>query len=374
MFLQPAILHAGAATELKPMVDQAFTAVMKEYDVPGLVVGVTAGGERHFFEYGVASRESGVPATRQTVFEIGSLSKTFTATLAGYAIHKGQLSLHDHPGRHVAAVRGTPVDRAQMLHLGTYTAGGLPLQFPAEYDREGRALDYFRSWTPTALPGKQRRYSNPSLGLFGYATAAALGQPFKEAMHHLFSVGFGLRSTFIDVPSSHAQAYAWGYNLKNQAVRVNPGAFDAQAYGVKTSAEDLLTFIEAQLLPSGLDAPWRDAVRMTHVAHFEASPLRQCLGWEQYAPPATLDSLLAGHADSMVLGSQPVKALAAGSGEAGMLFHKTGSTGGFGAYAVFVPTRNVGIVMVANRNFPNTARIRAAHAVLATLGGLGPAR
>jgi beta-lactamase class C len=46
------------------------------------------------------------------------------------------------------------------------------------------------------------------------------------------------------------------------------------------------------------------------------------------------------------------------------LFNKTGSTNGFGAYAAFVPSRRVGIVLLANRNVPIPARIDAAHRLL----------
>ncbi len=50
-----------------------------------------------------------------------------------------------------------------------------------------------------------------------------------------------------------------------------------------------------------------------------------------------------------------------------MLFNKTGSTRGFGAYAAFVPERRIGVVFLANRNWPNEARVRAGHAILSTL-------
>jgi beta-lactamase class C len=49
------------------------------------------------------------------------------------------------------------------------------------------------------------------------------------------------------------------------------------------------------------------------------------------------------------------------------LFNKTGSTNGFGAYVAFVPEEKIGIVMLANKNFPIPARITAAHAVLGQL-------
>jgi hypothetical protein len=68
----------------------------------------------------------------------------------------------------------SPIDRASLLELDTYTPGGLPQQFPDEVETDAQMIAYFRAWRPDAAPGTQRRYSNPSLGLFGHATARAL--------------------------------------------------------------------------------------------------------------------------------------------------------------------------------------------------------
>ena len=70
---------------IKSAVDTAIRPVMAKYSIPGMAVGITVAGKSYVFSYGVASTETRQPVTRDTLFEIGSVSKTFTATLASYA-------------------------------------------------------------------------------------------------------------------------------------------------------------------------------------------------------------------------------------------------------------------------------------------------
>ncbi len=363
------LAHGAAATPLAgriaDAVDRAYRPLLAQHGIAGLAVGVTVDGERHVFTHGTSARQGGGPVTAHTLFEIGSLSKTFTATLGGHALAQGALSLADPVEKHVPQLRGSAIGRVQLLHLATYTAGGLPLQFPDAVDNLDAAWDYYRAWQPAAAPGTQRRYSNPSIGLFGHAVARALRGDFTELSQSLLFPGLGLRETFIRVPASHAAAYAWGEDKSGAPVRVNPGVFDAEAYGVKTTATDLLRFVEAQFAPPALAPAWRKAVAATHIGHFRAGALVQALGWEQYPWPLPLARLQEGNAATMALDAHPVQAVTVPPAAAqATLFSKTGSTGGFGAHAAFVPQRRIGVVMLANRNFPNAARIEAAHAVL----------
>lgn len=355
------------SARLRAIVDDAIRPVMAEHRVPGMAVAVTVDGKAHFFNYGLASIEDKTPVSEATLFELGSVSKTLTATLASYAQASGKLALDAHPSAYMSQLKGSPIDKASVLELGTYTAGGLPLQFPEELKDEQMA-DYFRQWIPQAAPGTQRRYSNPSLGLFGHVTALALKRDFADAMEQQLFPQLGLSSSYLRVPSGAMAKQAWGYDEKNQARRMDPGVMATQAYGVRSTSADMIRFMQVNIAPSQLDEPARRAVQGTHVGYFQVGPMVQGLGWEQYPWPVSLQQLQAGNARTMVMEANPATRIGAPKApSAPTLFNKTGSTGGFGNYVAFVPAKKIGVVLLANKNYPVPARIKAAHAILERL-------
>jgi beta-lactamase class C len=134
----------------------------------------------------------------------------------------------------------------------------------------------------------------------------------------------------------------------------------------------MLRFVTANISPDSLETPLRDAIRGTHIGYFKIGNMVQGLGWEQYPYPLTLDQLLAGNSNIIASQPNPATPLTGQPPPGPTLFNKTGSTDGFGAYAAFVPDKRIGIIMLANKNFPNAARITAAHTVLQQLSTEAP--
>lgn len=372
---RPEVSRDAERARVARAVDRAVEPIMRRHDVPGMAVGVTVGGRRYLRTYGVASKAGGRRVSGRTIFEIGSLSKTFTATLGSWARERGALSLSDGASRHWPALAGTRFDQISLLDLATYTAGGLPLQFPDEVTDERRMLRYFRYWLPDHAPGARRLYSNPSIGLFGRLAARSLGRPFDELMERRLFPRLGLRSTFIDVPRHRMRDYAFGYSKDGEPIRVSPGVLDSEAYGVKSTAPDMIRFIEQNMGAGTGDADLRRAILATHTGYQRVRGMTQGLGWEIYGDPADLDALLEGNSPEVALEPNPVEALRPPqSPRRAGLVNKTGSTNGFGAYAAFVPSRRTGVVILANRNYPIPERVRAGHAILGAVhrGHHGP--
>ncbi|MEI2300838.1 class C beta-lactamase [Ensifer sp. MJa1] len=363
-----ALAEGSEQARIVAAIDKAIRPVMREHKVPGMAIAVTVDGQHYFADYGIASKETNDPVTENTLFELGSISKTFAGTLASYAQARGKLSFDEHPGQYMPALSGTAIDKATLLHLASYTAGGLPLQFPDAVKNDADMLAYYSKWKPDAAPGKTRRYSNPSIGLFGHIAGLALGGSFSQALETELFPKLGLQHSYVVVPKSAMGNYAWGYGKADKPIRVSPGMFDAEAYGVKSSTADMIRFVDANISPERYDETVRRAIEGTHIGYFDSGKMIQGLGWEQYSYPVSLERLLDGNSRTMALDAHPVTALNPPKRpDDATLYNKTGSTNGFGGYVAFVPEKRIGVVMLANRNFPNPERIKAVHAILGAL-------
>ncbi|WP_044424515.1 class C beta-lactamase [Pseudomonas avellanae] len=349
---------------LDTLVQTEARKVMQENNIAGLSIAITRHGKQQFYNYGVASKATGQPVSSDTLFELGSISKTFTATLATWAQANGQLSLTQSIDTYMPQLRDTRLGKIPVFHLGTHTAGGFSIQVPENVQNTRQLMDYFKAWQPDYLPGTHRTYANPSIGLLGVIAARSMNMPFQEAMQQRLFPALGLNSTYVSVPDDKQVLYAQGYNKLDEPVRVSPGILAAEAYGVKSSSRDLIRFVEANIGLGQHDAPLQRALSDTRIGYFKVGGMTQDLVWEQYPTPIRLDMLLAGNASAM-LNTQKAEAIEAPLAEQPTAWvNKTGSTNGFGGYVAFIAERQIGIVILANKNYPNEERVKLAYRIL----------
>ena len=308
---------------------------MKANDIPGLAVAISLKGEPHYFSYGLASKEDGRQVTPETLFEIGSVSKTFTATLAGYALAQDKMRLDDRASQHWPALQGSRFDGISLLDLATYTAGGLPLQFPDSVQKDQAQIRDYRQWQPTYAPGSQRLYSNPSIGLFGYLAARSLGQPFERLMEQQVFPALGLEQTHLDVPEAALAQYAQGYGKDDRPGRSRPAGCrrlrgeDQRGRPAALRRCQPASGAPGQALGAGARC---HSSRLLQGRRHDPGP-----GLEAYDWPISWKRLQAGNSTPMALQPHRIARLPAPQALEGQrLLNKTGSTNGFGAYVAFV--------------------------------------
>lgn len=342
---QNALTASQDTKTIKSIVDSAVNPLMAEYGIPGAVLGISMNGQQYFFPYGVSSKNTAEKVSKNTLFEIGSISKTFTATLATYAQFEGKLTLTDKVSQYLPELAGSHFDQINLINLATHTAGDLPMQVPDNVTNNTELISYFKAWQPAYPAGTHRNYANPSIGLLGVIAAKQLGQGFPEAVEQTLFRQLGMTNSYLMVPTNKMADYAQGYNKQDQPVRLNPGVLADEAYGIKTTAVDLLRFVETNMQQHSVPARLQRAIDATHTGYFDVGPMTQEMIWEHYPYPISLDNLLAGHTQDVVFGSMPVKAITPPqSPQQNVWINKTGSTGGFAAYVAYIPAKKLAMV------------------------------
>ncbi|ADI11389.1 beta-lactamase family protein [Streptomyces bingchenggensis BCW-1] len=362
---------AGADHLLAPAVVRRATGMLLSA-APGasaIAVGLHREGRRALVVRGHVAHHSHVPADADTRFEAGSLTKTFTALLLAEQAARGDLGHHDPLARHLPAATRLPLGGAAitLTHLATHTSGlprlppGLlrsaaPLLFTNPYaaftpDDVLRALARTRL---RATPGSRVRYSNFGLGLLGHAlTGAAGGTPYPALLDARVLRPLGLRDTGCATSAAEggAQATGYWYGRARPPFRI-PGLPAAGA--LRTSARDLLALVEAILgpVPAPAPAPAPASAAVPGVLRTALSDVTR--------PRVRLPN---GRGLSLVWN---IRRRPDGSD----LYHHSGATRGFTAFAGFNPRHATALVALANAApGPGNALVQEAYNALIGLQG-----
>ena len=222
----------------------------------GAIVGVLTRRGRSFTAYGRA-RADGPEITAETIFEIGSITKVFTALLLADMAERGEVALDD-PVRKYLPSGVTVPSRGRreitLADLATHTSG-LPrdpvnldlrsLDDPwAEY-RPADLYAFLKSYSLQRDPGAHVEYSNVGMGLLGHALAARAGVSYEALLTRRVLDPLGMRNTSVVVDEGRRARRATGHN---QALAPVPWwHFDsmAGAGGMNSTASDMLVFAEA---------------------------------------------------------------------------------------------------------------------------------
>lgn len=212
-------LHAHA----DPL-DDKIRAEMKRANVPGVGIAVVKNGKIVLERgYGMADVEHSVPVTPKTMFQSGSVGKTFTAALVMLLAEEGKLSLDDPISRHLA---NTPKawEAITIRHLLTHTSGlGDPYEkLDMRKDYTDEELIALEAGIPTLFsPGEKWQYSNMGYHLLGFICNKAGGKFYGDQLRERIFAPLGMSARVIsesDIVPHRSRGYEPVKGvLKNQA-------------------------------------------------------------------------------------------------------------------------------------------------------------
>ncbi|GAA2138359.1 hypothetical protein GCM10009760_19640 [Kitasatospora kazusensis] len=318
----------------------------------GVAVAVIRGAERTVACRGYLDRSGKRPVRADTRFELGSVTKTFTALLLAEMVARGEVRYDDPIDRYLpaGAVPGYPHDRPiTLLHLATHTSGlprlpvglvptSVPRWFTNPYATFSAAhLLRALPRTPVrGMPGAQVRYSSLGCGLLGLVLENAAGLRYEELLASRVCDPLGLVDTSCGPGRESVTGYRRGRRVPSFRLPALPGAA-----ALRSTADDMLRFLQAHLAVDAVPIPERTGAAVTlraalrdvgkpRVEH-RRTGARICLIWNQRL-----------------------------SAEGDLVF-QSGSTRSFSAFAGFNPSAQVGLVAMAStlpglrRRFTQTA-------------------
>jgi CubicO group peptidase (beta-lactamase class C family) len=314
-------------TDIQRMVDDR---VVTFRDSIGLIVGVIEPAGRRLFARGPAQVGNDDNVDGDTIFEIGSVSKVFTALALADEAHRGELSLNDSavkylpPGTTLPQRGPKPIS---LLDLGTHMSGlsNMPpnvavtdFNNPNADMTQGQFLKSVAAYELTRDVGSGYQYSNAGYQLLGLAVASAAHTDFETLLKSRIFGPLKMENTRIAASLDEKDRLSAGYDSHLQPIPHERMPTLLGSGGVRSTANDLLNFLAANigLTASPLAPAMTDMVKTQRPTQY--LELKAALGWHV----ATL------HGAEMVW--------------------ENGQTGGYRAFIGFVPKTRAGVVVLSN--------------------------
>ncbi|MCY1054833.1 serine hydrolase [Nannocystis sp. SCPEA4] len=267
----------------------------------GIVVGVLGPEGRRIVAGGTGA---GAKVDGNTLFEIGSITKVFTALILADMVNKGEVSLDDPAAKFLPPGHRMPERGGRQItlrELATHRSGlpRMPDNIGPMTDPDGpfagytedKLLAFLDRCQLTRDIGSQWEYSNLGAGLLGYLLARAAGKDYEALLHERITGPLGMNDTKITLPPRHAKRLAPPFDAHMQPARPWNTWVLTAAGGLRSSAADMLNFAAAVLDPNSPIAP---AMRTALSVRAPAShaPIEQALGWVVMHPEPGRELLL----------------------------------------------------------------------------------
>ena len=295
---------------------------------PSIAIGIIDKDGPQYYLFGTKTA-GGQPVNEHTIYEIGSISKTFTGILLAQAVLEGKVKTDDPAQKHLPSTVKLPTKDGKQITLGhlsdhTSALARMPTNFNpkdpanpyADYIVE-QMYAFLNGYTLPRDIGAQYEYSNLAQGLLGHILALKAGTSYEALMLSKIATPLGMKETKITFDDKMKQNLAMGYSQGAQVSNWDIPTL-AGAGAIRSSVHDMLLYLQANM---GLKkSKLYPAMQLAHQARHDkpGGGTRVGLGWH------------------------------ISKGAEGDVIWHNGGTGGYRTFAGFVQETGKGVVVLTN--------------------------
>lgn len=267
------------STHIDSLVDKAVSAYIQIKGNVGLSAGVFYKGNSYFYNYGERKKDQNILPTQHTLYDVGSITKTFTSTLLAIAVNQKKVTLETPITQYLpdSVATNPALKKITFKELANHTSG-----LPREPDDMARTItdanqrygnygnkemfSFLKHFKQVREPGTKYEYSNLAVGLLGLSLEQIYHKPYAELIRNYITTPLKMNETMVAIDTLKYNNLAQGYDeLITPVPFFNLVAFRS-AGAIKSSTSDLLTYAKAQW--AAPDSILSKGLNLTHQVTF----------------------------------------------------------------------------------------------------------
>jgi beta-lactamase class C len=356
MFSPLAFCSTGQHNEHR--ITQAMMKFMKRYHVHGAALIVYSHGKTNTYLFGEAVPAKHIPVTENTIFELGSITKTFTGALLASNVMLGKTSLSESIQPYLDKPHSSMMGKLTYLNLATHSSG-LPfnarnLPYNASFSSTHRFRFYHALKSPMASyrMNSQMLYSNFGFGILGRVLANKAQTTLPKLMSRTLLTPLNMNMSGLDISPEKQKYLAQGYTAQGKPAPYHSSGLLGGAWAMRSSVKDMRYYLRAALGDPRTPKSIYQAIRLSQVPYYDVprERMQMGLGWV-IAPLNQKNSIQRLIRKPEHYHFIPIRGLKIKNPHFNphALIGKTGATDGFRAYIAMIPEKNTGVVIMTNQ-------------------------
>lgn len=331
---------------------------MQRYRVSGAAVTILSHGKLKTYVFGEAVPAKHIPVTENTIFELGSITKTFTGLLLAQHVLAGKTNLTAPISSYLERPHSKSIGNITYLQLATHVSGlpfnakKLPYNASSSFVNKLKLHYYLRKSVPQFYPSSQMLYSNFAYGILGRILAKQEHTDLTLLMKSKILMPLNMQKAGLDINENNQRYLAQGYTADGRPARyMNAGLFGG-AWAMRASAKDMGQYLKAAVGDSSVPSSLQQAMHYSQISHYALvhEDMQFGLGWV-VTPLNQRNAMqkLIKKPEHYHFVPTSVRKIHNPRFNPHALIGKTGATDGFRSYIAVIPDKKVGIVVMTNR-------------------------